>query len=348
MVRAEGARYASVLQRRRLLTRLAFFALFVLAPPLDLFRLDLHRGHFVLLGMDWTLGLAAFQQGLIGPGEAAFNLIVRGFVPIALGVGGLFWIARRYGRLYCGWLCPHFSVVETINVLLRRALGRPTVWERNPAPERRPDGTLEPRGPAWWLVTVPAIVGFSLLWAVVLLTYLLPPTEVYANLFNGTLTRNQATFISAATLAFLVEFTLARHLFCRFGCAVGLFQSYVWMFNRRGMVVGFDRTRSAACNDCDDACEHACPMRLKPRASKRHVFSCTQCARCIQACATVRRDDPSGPLLGWVRESCAEDAAWTGFGPRPICEDPNCYLQHDRGEQVVTLHRTKSGTRGER
>ncbi len=348
MAPAEGARTATALQRRRLLARVAFFALFVLAPPLDLFRLDLDRGHFVLLGMDWTLGLAAFQAGEIGPGEAVVNLILRGFVPIALGVGVLFWVARRYGRLYCGWLCPHFSVVEAINALLRRAIGRPTVWERDAAPVRRPDGTREPRGAVWWLAAAPAIVGFSLLWAVVLLTYLLPPAEIYGNLVDGTLTRNQATFIGAASVAFLVEFSLARHLFCRFGCAVGLFQSYVWMFNRRGMVVGFDRTRRDACATCEDACEHACPMRLKPRASKRHVFSCTQCARCIQACAEVRRDDPVGPLLGWVRESCAEDAAWTGFGPRPVCEDPGCYLQHGRGEQRVTLQRSKPGTRGGR
>ena len=134
-----------MLQRRRLLARGAFFALFVLAPPLDLFRLDLDRGHFVLLGMDWTLGLAAFQAGTIGPLEAGLNLILRGFLPIALAAGLFFWVARRYGRLYCGWLCPHFSVVETINALLRRAIGRPTLWERHAAPARRPDGDRRKR-----------------------------------------------------------------------------------------------------------------------------------------------------------------------------------------------------------
>jgi ferredoxin-type protein NapH len=30
---------------------------------------------------------------------------------------------------------------------------------------------------------------------------------------------------------FTLEFALARHLFCRFGCAVGLFQSLAWMAN---------------------------------------------------------------------------------------------------------------------
>ena len=40
-----------------------FFALFVLAPPLDLFRLDLTLGHFILFGQAWTLGLDPFLRG---------------------------------------------------------------------------------------------------------------------------------------------------------------------------------------------------------------------------------------------------------------------------------------------
>ncbi len=83
-----------------------------------------------------------------------------------------------------------------------------------------------------------AVPFFSLLWAVSFLTYLLPPFEVWGNLFRGELTRNQFIFITAATVLLTIEFTLARHLFCRFGCAVGLFQSLIWMGNRRALVVG--------------------------------------------------------------------------------------------------------------
>jgi polyferredoxin len=37
-------------------------------------------------------------------------------------------IARRWGWLYCGWLCPHYSVVVIITGLIRRASGKPTLW----------------------------------------------------------------------------------------------------------------------------------------------------------------------------------------------------------------------------
>jgi polyferredoxin len=218
-------------------------------------------------------------------------------------------VAWRWGRLYCGWLCPHFSVVEMINGLMRRAIGRPSLWERKPLPALEPDGTRLPRNPWYWLPTLVAVLGFAFLWAVVLLTYLLPPALVYGGLLSGTLGRGPTLFILFATLAFSVEFLLARHLFCRFGCAVGLFQSLAWMANDRAMVVGFDGARADACHDCNNACDNVCPMRLKPRTLKRRMFTCTECARCISACGQVQAGglgdarllaNPRPSLLRWV------------------------------------------------
>jgi Fe-S oxidoreductase len=78
-------------------------------------------------------------------------------------------------------------------------------------------------------------------------------------------------------------------------------------------------------------------MRIKPRASKRHVFSCTQCTLCIQACAQQQSGDPRGSLLSWVEGACAEDTAWGGFGPRPVCTDPACHLLRDGEERLVRV-----------
>ena len=108
------------LQKHRFWFQIGFFVLFVLAPPLDIFRLDLTQGHFILFGAPWTLGIDAFIRGEITPLEASLNLLLRVFIPLLLIGGGLIWTAWRYGRLYCGWLCPHFSVVEMINRLMQR------------------------------------------------------------------------------------------------------------------------------------------------------------------------------------------------------------------------------------
>lgn len=298
------------LQQRRLTLRSAFFTLFVVAPPLDFFRLDLTLGHFILFGHNWTLGIDAFLAGEIGAGAAALNIIVRGFLPIALGAGLLIGVAWRWGRLYCGWLCPHFSVVEAINGLMIRTLGKPTLWERHPLPSATP--RLR-----YWPLTLLAVVGFAFVWALSLLTYLLPPREIYSNLLGGALTPNQAVFLAVGTALFCIEFLLARHLFCRFGCAVGLFQSLAWMGNRKALVVGFDTRRTEACIDCNAACDHACPMRLKPRAIKRRMFTCTQCARCLDACETVQRPKAERALLRWLDGECARHVSEREFGHHP-------------------------------
>ncbi len=309
---------ADSLQRKRLASQLAFFALFVLAPVFDLFRYDLNAGHAWLLGMEWRLGIDDFLAGRSGAGDAAVNVLLRLFLPILVGAALFLKVARRWGRLYCGWLCPHFSVVEAINGLMLHATGKPSLWEGEILPPWQPDGRLRRIDRRWWLLVLPAAVGFAFCWAVVFLTYLLPPDEVYRNLWQGTPTRNQALFIGAATTVLSLEFLFARHLFCRYACAVGLFQSLVWIGNRDAMVVGFERARGADCNRClperQSACDMVCPMRLNPRNIKRHMFTCTQCGQCLSACATTQSANPDGALLHWVSGNAARRNE-AGFRP---------------------------------
>lgn len=290
--------------------QIAFFILFIVAPPLDLFRFDLNLNHFFFLGFHWTLGIDSLIAGEISAARAVFNVIFMGFVPLALVAGGLIWVSWRFGRLYCGWLCPHFSVVELINKLMIKASGKPTVWEKNPLPELQPDGSRKSPNRSYWPVTIIAALFFAFVWAVVLLTYLLPPFEIYHNLLHFSLTPNQARFIGVGTLLLFIEFMFARHLFCRFGCAVGLFQSLAWMGNDHAMMVGFDRSQAKLCGDCNNACDNICPMRLKPRTIKRRMFTCTECAQCISACEQVQAQRNNTSLLEWVeKEHAAAKAA---------------------------------------
>ena len=249
-------------------------------------------------------------------------------------LGLIIGVAWKWGRLYCGWLCPHFSVVETINRLMLFATGKHSVWDKKQTPPGEPDGTPMPRDWRYWFAVVPAAIGFAFAWAVVGLTYLMPPFQVYGGLVNFTLLRGEIIFLCAATTVLTLEFLFARHLFCRFGCAIGIFQSFAWIVNKRAMVVGFDRKRLSDCANCmkgcgtaanttlartarheagdlpampaGSACDAVCPMRLKPRNVKRWMFACTQCGQCISACATTNRDNPNGQLLRWVSNEAAK------------------------------------------
>jgi polyferredoxin len=287
------------MQRRRLYFQLGFFALFLLAPALNLLRFDLTEAQLWVLGLRWSLGIDAFRAGQIGPTEVALSILLRGVLPVLLLAVAFLAVARRYGRLYCGWLCPHFTLVETLNNALHRACGKLSLWDKRPT--LRADVKPSAR---WWPVFFALCAGFGFLWAITLLTYLLPPATIWGHLARGTLTPNQARFLVIGSAVFTAEFAFARHLFCRFGCAVGLFQSLVWMGNPKGMVVAFEREQARDCRSCatarspqGSACDNGCPMRLNPRNIKRMMFSCVQCGQCLDACDESRpRRPPQRPL----------------------------------------------------
>ena len=298
------------LQRQRVFAQIAFFILFALTPVFDLFRYDLTERHAYFLTFQWHIGIDDLIAGRIDAGTAAVNLILFLFLPVLGTLALIIGVAWKWGRLYCGWLCPHFSVVETINRLMLQATGKHSLWDRKQTPPWEPDGRPMPRDARYWLLVVPVAIGFALAWAVVGLTYLMPPFGVYHGLFTFTLSRNETIFITAATTVLTLEFLFARHLFCRYACAIGLFQSFAWIANRKAMVVGFERPRLTDCADCHGghgpACDAVCPMRLKPRNVKRWMFACTQCGQCVSACGTVNRDRPEGPLLRWVSDEEAK------------------------------------------
>lgn len=286
------------LQKVRNATQAAFFLLFILAPALNLLRFDLYETQLWFLGMRWTLGIDALAKGDISAAQAGMGIVLRAFVPALVFIGIFLGVAYRYGRLYCGWLCPHFSVVETLNNLLHRACGKLSLWDRSATPR----ANMEPNA-RWWPLFALSCTVMGFLWSITLVTYLLPPNVIWGGLVQGTLTPNQARFIVIGGLVFTAEFAFARHLFCRFGCAVGLFQSLAWMANPRGMVVAFARERARDCKTCDQprgsACDNACPMRLNPRNIKRMMFSCVQCGQCLTACETSQQAQQREPTLQW-------------------------------------------------
>ena len=296
-------------QRQRRLWQMGFFILFLCAPVFDLLRYDLYAGHAWFLTFEWHLGIN-LTPGQEGAAIQPLGIFTHLFLPI-IGVGlALLLVAWRWGRLYCGWLCPHFSVVETLNRLMQQATGKQSLWDRQPAPWQ-PDGTRLSPQPYRWALVLPLALGFAFVWAVALLTYLVPPRHVYIGLFQGSLSGKETSFIAVATLLFSLEFIFARHLFCRYACAIGFFQSIPWLANNRAMVVGFDHGRAAQCANClpqqHSACDAVCPMRLKPRTLKRNMFTCTQCGQCIEACQISQRHQPQGPLLQWISGQAAEE-----------------------------------------
>lgn len=279
------------LQRSRLIVRSAFFLLFLLAPVLNIFRFDLNTTNFIVFNQVLSFGLTTEWVKDSDQWELALRILGYFILPlIIIVVSGIF-IFYKWGRLYCGWLCPHFSVVEYVNGLMDRRTGRVTIWEKTRGGKKAKIFD--------WVVIVTVSMTIAFLWALGLLSYLLPPIPLYSDLIHFEVNLYPTIFLIVATTIFTVDFVLARHLFCKYGCAFGVMQSLFWMMNSKAMLVKFDRDRAKACQDCDKDCESACPMRLPVRSFKRAKFTCTQCAQCISACQEVQKENPEGSLLNW-------------------------------------------------
>lgn len=311
-------------QQLRLITRSSFFLIYLLAPIFNLFRFDLNSQKLILFGQQWNIGIDAFRLEQISTFDMLLNFAGLIFIPVTSMIAIGAFISWKWGLLYCGWLCPHESVVEVVNNLMRRASGKFTLWDRKKLPERQLDGTHTKPNKNWWFVTALVVLLLAFIWAISLLTYLLPPKEIYGNLIHASFTLPQLIFLIIATTLFIIEFTFARHLFCRFGCSLGLFQSLMWMLNKKALVVGFDRSRVKECTDCDKSCEIACPIQLKPRAIKRKMYSCSQCMRCIDACDSVQINKNTGSLLQMINKDCALDKSARDFGNKADVPQ-NCY-----------------------
>ncbi|MEN9472158.1 MAG: hypothetical protein RLZZ495_247 [Pseudomonadota bacterium] len=291
------------LQRWRKYTQTFFFILFLIAPVFNIFRFDLNEQQFWFFGMRWSLGLEAFQHGKISVLEASTNVLFKGIIPVVSFIVLFLGIAFRYGRLYCGWLCPHFSSVELLNTLLHRACGKLSFWEKLPVHRQ---GVTPNR--QWWPVFGLSCLIMGFVWAITLLTYLQPPLEIWFRLFSGTLSLKQTLFLIIGTTVLTIEFIVGRHLFCRYACSVGLFQSLAWMANPRAMEVTFHREQAKDCKTCrsecsppapGNACDDICPMRLQPRTLKRKMFSCVQCGLCLSACETTQSAQNKSSSLSW-------------------------------------------------
>ncbi len=279
-------------KRLRTLSRYSFYLLFLLAPWLDIFRFDLNAGHFVILGHAWIFGLEPSQYQCFDTPTQVKHLVFNFIVPVVILVSVFIFLSWKYGRLYCGWLCPHFSVVETINRLMEKYLGRVTLWEK---PLR------DSKSGAWLLILLLCLL-IAFIWAFTILSYVLPPFELFHDLLRADLTFGPSVFLLVMTLVLTLDFFFARHLFCKYGCSVGMLQSFAWMGNPRALVIGFDKSRASLCQSCDNECDKACPMRLPVRGIKRAKITCTQCGVCLTACDSVQEKAANNEprVINWV------------------------------------------------
>jgi polyferredoxin len=264
-------RYASL---RPWLAQPMGLTLFMLSPVLGLFRFDVISQHLVFLGRVYPL-------------EANGPVM---WVPVTF-FGGVLLIALvslLYGRLFCGWVCPHNTLTEWTRPL-RAWVGReamPPGWTRQ---WRRLPSAMQTRI-AWGSPVFGMMLTWGLAW--LLAAYFVPLDWQWRAYASGH--PHLALVWGHGLLTLIGLFLLyCGHDFCRNACPYGMaqsisaYQSGKW----RPMELQFSGADVAStCGGCT-GCQQVCPVQLDPRLPNLAVgqfAGCFNCGLCIDACKSIQ------------------------------------------------------------
>jgi cytochrome c oxidase accessory protein FixG len=206
------------------------------------------------------------------------------------GVGfSLFFITALFGRVWCGWACPH-------TVFLDHVYRRVERWIEGDAPQRRALDAAVWEGDKIFKRILKHVL-FVLISAAImhmLLAYFVSVPQLWAMMKQAPEEHWGAflfVFISTAVLYF--NFAWFREQLCIVICPYGRLQSV--LIDDNSMVIGYDTARgeprgklhdtgAGHCIDCQ-RCVHVCPTGIDIRQGLQ--IECVGCTACIDACDEV-------------------------------------------------------------
>lgn len=261
-----------------------FWALCFLGPAMDIFRVDMIHQRLIWLGKPLEFLFEHLMWLPIGFYGAV----------ILIGIISFIW-----GRLFCGWACPHNTLTE---------------WTQ---PLRAMVGLAEK--PRWMKLLLrnrpflkPVLSGLSPLLAIVLTSglslllsfYVVPPQWAIQQYASG---HPHIALVFGNGLFVLIGLFLlyVGNDFCRTCCPYGLAQSisaYHEDSPWRPLEIQFKGSQSQDCKSCT-ACQIACPVDIDPRntgALKVGQFDgCFNCGECIDACKYIHQFKEQPGLLSF-------------------------------------------------
>ncbi|ABO25678.1 cytochrome c oxidase accessory protein CcoG [Shewanella loihica] len=226
---------------------------------------------------------------------------------------GLFFVTTYLGRVWCGYTCPQ-TVWTFIFIWFeekfegarnKRMKLDQMPWSFNKV-WRKTAKHL-----SWLLV--------SLLTAMTFVSYFVPTTEVYADVFSGSASGAIYFWVTLFTVATYGNAGWMREIMCIHMCPYARFQSA--MFDKNTFIVGYDtkrgedrgpRSRKADpkalglgdCIDCD-LCVQVCPTGIDIRNGLQ--YECINCGSCIDACdTTMERMGYDKGLIAYTTENKLE------------------------------------------
>ncbi|MBC7366303.1 MAG: cytochrome c oxidase accessory protein CcoG [Undibacterium sp.] len=255
---------------------------------------------------------------LFGLTAAAQDLWLLFFVITGLGFA-LFFVTALFGRVWCGWACPHTVFLDHVYRRIERWIEGDAVKRRAFAAAPLTAGKIFKIGLKHSLyVLVSAVITHSLL------AYFVSIPEVWAMIRAAPAEHWGAfCFIAATTGALYFNFAWFREQLCIVICPYGRIQSA--LIDEHSLVVGYDVKRgeprgkvgTPEAGDCIacNRCVNVCPTGIDIRQGLQ--MECVGCTACIDACddimTKVRR--PTG-LIRYDSQNAFAGRPTRWFRPR--------------------------------
>lgn len=264
-----------------------FWGLCFLAPLLNIFRVDMIHQHLIFMNHPYPFDVEHLMW---------LPIVFYGAV-ILIAITSFIW-----GRLFCGWACPHNTLTEwTQSIRAMLGLVEQPRWMRRLVkhyPAVKPCLPFVSVGLAFILTTALSVS---------LSFYVVPPLWVLAQYQGGA---PHIALVWGHMLFVLIGLflLLAGNNFCRTCCPYGLAQSVsayhegsLW----RPMEIQFLGEKETQCKTCK-ACESVCPVDIDPRAGTLtgHLAvgqfeGCFNCGECIDICKFIHTVKPHESLLSF-------------------------------------------------
>ena len=231
------------------------------------------------------------------------NLILLAF-GFSVGIT-LFALTALYGRLWCGYGCPHLIYLEFLFRPIERWLeGRPATMRKRDRGPWTMDRAL--RKGAKWAV----FAAISVFLSATFVSYFVGWSQLWSWLLTAPSAHRGAIGFTAVVAALVFfDFAYFRDQMCTIACPWGRLQTV--LYDRDTIIVGYDEARGEPrwkgrkpkagenhgdCVDCG-RCVTTCPTGVDIRRGLQ--MECVGCAQCIEACDEVM--EKMGKPRGLVR-----------------------------------------------
>ncbi|RJQ43294.1 MAG: 4Fe-4S binding protein [Nitrospiraceae bacterium] len=262
-------------------TQIFFILLIILAPALDILRIDTDTRSLIVFGHEWSIGLKegfSVDPSLENASHVAWRFFLKALLPWIIVLSVFPILGALTGRFFCGWFCPEGALFELFDFLTVKIFGRRSLLGKKP---NDPGISAQNRAP-YVILALLCMIAIPFLMGVALTGYFVNPRTIWGQIMNWEFTFGVKTGIIGVSIYIFISAMIVRHTLCKYVCGAGLMQMLFGWASPLSVRIKTDPAKLAACTDCK-GCEKVCFMNVKPRLLRKDI-NCVNCGECISAC----------------------------------------------------------------